>query len=188
MKKIYRDALEVSPIIAAVKDDDGLHACLDSETQIIFILYGDVMTIPDIVDTVKSGGKLAFVDIDLIQGLSAKEAAAEYIARRTKADGVISTKAAPLQKAKELSLCTVLRCFVIDSMAYRNIDKQLQNIRPDILEVLPGPMPNVIQKIYEMFRYPMIASGLISRKEEVVALLNTGIDAVSTTNQSLWFQ
>lgn len=188
MRKKYRDALDDSPIIAAIKDDEGLETCLSSETKIIFILYGDVMTIPEIVKKVKTGDKLAFVDVDLIQGLSAREAAVDYISRCTNADGIISTKVAPLQRAKELSLCTVMRCFLIDSMAYSNIEKQLRHLKPDILEVLPGPMPNVIQRICRMFSCPIIASGLISTKEEVCSLLNVGADAVSTTDQGLWFQ
>ena len=59
MKKLFKEALEDSPIIAAVKDDEGLSRCLTSDSRIIFILYGDIVTISDIVETVKSAGKLA---------------------------------------------------------------------------------------------------------------------------------
>ena len=40
----FLDALEVSPVIAAVKDDEGVEACLKSESQVVFILYGDICT------------------------------------------------------------------------------------------------------------------------------------------------
>ena len=40
----FLDALEVSPVIAAVKDDEGVDACLKSESQVVFILYGDICT------------------------------------------------------------------------------------------------------------------------------------------------
>ena len=33
----FLDALEVSPVIAAVKDDEGVDACLKSESQVVFI-------------------------------------------------------------------------------------------------------------------------------------------------------
>ena len=45
MKKLFKEALEDSPIIAAVKDDEGLSRCLTSDSRIIFILYGDIVTI-----------------------------------------------------------------------------------------------------------------------------------------------
>ena len=57
----FLDALEVSPVIAAVKDDEGVDACLKSESQVVFILYGDICTIPEIVFKVKAAGKLAVV-------------------------------------------------------------------------------------------------------------------------------
>jgi glycerol-3-phosphate responsive antiterminator len=186
MKKMYKEVFEDSPIIAAVNSDECLERCLACDSQIVFILYGDVITIPAIVEKVKASGKLAFVYIDLIQGLSSKEVAVDFIANFTQADGIISTKIALLQRAKELSLCTVMRCFVIDSKAYTSIEKQLRNVHPDILEILPGPMPSVVKRIKTMFHYPIIASGLISEKDEVYALLDAGASSISTTDQAVW--
>ena len=53
--------------------------CLTSDSRIIFILYGDIVTISDIVETVKSAGKLAIVHLDLINGLSSKEVAVDFL-------------------------------------------------------------------------------------------------------------
>ena len=39
MKKEFKEAIEDSPIIAAIKDDEGLKKCLTSESRVIFILY-----------------------------------------------------------------------------------------------------------------------------------------------------
>ena len=116
MKKEFKEAIEDSPIIAAIKDDEGLKKCLTSESRVIFILYGDICNIPDIVETVKSSGKIAMVHIDLIAGLSSKEIAVDFIQKYTKADGIITTKPALIKRAKELGLYTILRLFVIDSM------------------------------------------------------------------------
>lgn len=114
----FLDALEISPVIAAVKDDEGVDACLKSESQVVFILYGDICTIPEIVSKVKAAGKLAVVHLDLIHGLASKNIAADFIKKYTEADGVISTKPTIIHRAKELGMLTVLRVFLIDSMAY----------------------------------------------------------------------
>ena len=53
MNREFKDALEDSPVIAAIKDDNGLKECLKSDIQVVFILYGDICNIADIVDTVK---------------------------------------------------------------------------------------------------------------------------------------
>ncbi|MCR5144997.1 MAG: glycerol-3-phosphate responsive antiterminator [Lachnospiraceae bacterium] len=186
MKKHFKEALEDSPIITAVKNEESLEKCLSADSKIVFILYGDVITIPNIVTKIKATGKMAFVHMDLIQGLSAKEAAVDYIAKFTEADGIISTKAPLIIRAKELNMCTIMRFFLIDSMAFANIEKQIKNVKPDVLEVLPGPMPSVIARLKKKYNAPVIASGLISEKEEVYALLNAGAQSISTTDETVW--
>ncbi|MDD6056846.1 MAG: glycerol-3-phosphate responsive antiterminator, partial [Clostridiales bacterium] len=100
MKKTFRDALEDSPIIAAVKDDAGLQRCLHSESRVVFLLYGDLCNISDLVETVKSAKKIAMVHLDLINGLGAKEIAVDFIKKYTKADGIITTKPPLINRAK----------------------------------------------------------------------------------------
>ena len=58
------------------------------------------------------------VHIDLINGLSSKEITVDFIKKYTNADGIISTKPTLIKRARELSLYTILRLFVIDSIAY----------------------------------------------------------------------
>lgn len=59
-------------------------------------------------------------------------------------------------------------------------------MKPDFIEVLPGLMPKVIQKICRTSRTPIIAGGLITDKEAVMGALNAGAIAVSTTHQDVW--
>jgi len=186
MKKEFKLALEDSPIICAIKDDDGLAKCKDSDSQIVLILYGDICDIADIVEDVKAAGKLAMVHLDLIAGLSSKEIAVDFIKKYTKADGIITTKPALIRRAKELGLYTILRFFVIDSMAFSNIEKQLRTVRPDLIEILPALMPKVLGRICSMSAVPVIAGGLVSDKEDIMELLHVGVSSVSSTNPEVW--
>ena len=190
MNQEFYDAVEANPVIAAVKSDAGLQVAVEmEEIQVIFVLYGDVCTIPDILEKIKAAGKKAMVHIDLIAGLSAKEISVEFIARQTRADGIITTKPALVRRAKELGIFAVLRFFVIDSLALKNIENlemQCGTSRPDFIEVLPGVMPKVLGRIAKVSRIPMIAGGLITEKEDVIAALSAGAIAVSSTNQDVW--
>ena len=190
MNQEFYDAVEPNPVIAAVKSDAGLQAAVEmEEIQVIFVLYGDVCTIPEILERIKAAGKKAMVHIDLIAGLSAKEISVEFIARQTRADGIITTKPALVRRAKELGIFAVLRFFVIDSLALKNIENlemQCGTSRPDFIEVLPGVMPKVLGRIAKVSRIPMIAGGLITEKEDVIAALSAGAIAVSSTNQDVW--
>lgn len=187
MNREFIEAVEDSPVIAAVKDMDGLRKSFETESQVIFILFGDICTIADIVAEVKKHERIAMVHLDLINGLSAKEIAVDYIKKYTKADGIISTKQVLIKRAKELGMFTIFRFFIIDSMAFENINRQLTSVRPDFIEVLPGVTPKVIAKLCQSIPVPVIAGGLISEKEDVIAMLNSGVTAISTTNQDLWF-
>lgn len=187
MEQRFFDAIENSPIIAAAKDASGLARCLTCESQVVFLLFGDICNIGELIEQVKQSGKLALVHIDLIQGLSAKEIAVDFIKKYTRADGIITTKPPLVKRAKELGLYTVLRLFVIDSLALSSIAKQLQMARPDIIEVLPALMPKVINRICHMVNVPVIAGGLISDKEDIMTMLAAGAVSISTTSQELWF-
>jgi glycerol uptake operon antiterminator len=186
----FKERVEANPVIAAVKDDQGLELALSSDCDVIFFLYGDICSLPDTVDKVKKMGKTAMVHIDLINGLSSREIVADYIKKATNADGIITTKNNLIPHAKDIGLNTVLRHFVLDSMALVNIEKQSKSggVQPDFIEFLPGiVVPKMIRKINSISRVPIIAGGLITDKEDVVNALDAGATAISTTNRDVWF-
>ena len=186
MQRNFYEILEDNPVTAAVKDEEGLRDCLTCDSRIIFILYGDICSIADIVERVHEAGKLAFVHLDLIVGLAPKEVAVDFIRRYTKADGIISTRPVLIKRARELGLFTVLRCFLLDSRAYENLDKLVSQAMPDVIEVLPAMMPKVIRRICSSVQRPVIAGGLVSEKSDVMALLEAGVISVSTTDRDVW--
>ena len=186
-KRKFRIILEDCPVIAAVKDETGLKECLYSESQIIFLLFGDICSVGRYVEIAKSAGKMVFVHMDLINGLGNKEVAVDFIREHTGVDGIISTKPQLVKRATELGLFGILRIFVIDSMAFGNIEKQCASLVPDAVEILPGLMPKIIKKLCSTVNVPIIAGGLISDKEDVMNALNAGAVAISVTNQRVWF-
>ena len=181
------DLLESSPVIAAVKDDNGMERCFQSESSMVFVLYGTICNIADIVDRIKDKGKIAIVHADLISGLNSKEIAVDFLRENTKADGIISTKPAMVKKAISLGMIGGQRTFMIDSMALATTKKQMETFRPDFLEILPGVMPKIIKEIKESIDIPLIASGLLCDKKDMISAFSAGADAISTTREDLWF-
>ena len=177
--------LEGSPIIAAVKDDSGMERCLKSGCQAVFVLYGDLISAGGITARLKAAGKTVFLHLDRVEGLAAREAAADFAARYTEADGILSTKAALVHRAKALGLLAVQRFFLLDSIALESARRQLAAGTADLVEILPGVMPKIIRQLAGE-GLPLITGGLISDKEDVVAALSAGACAVSTTNPALW--
>ncbi len=171
------------PVIAAVKDETGLAAALKSECEVIFLLFGSVVNVADLV---RGAGKLAIVHIDLLDGLSQREVAVDGLVRMCAPDGIISTRPALVRRARHLGLVTVQRAFILDSLALSNLPDQLSVGKPDFIEILPGIMPRVIAEITQTTATPVIAGGLIKYKDEVMAAMRAGAAAVSTTCPAVW--
>ena len=99
MERIFWEAVEENPIIAAVKNMEDLEKCCSlSDIHVVFILFGDICSIADIVQKVKEAGKIAMIHVDLIGGLSTREIAVEFLKNNTEADGIITTKPALVRK------------------------------------------------------------------------------------------
>lgn len=178
--------LEDSPVIAAIKDESGLEQCLQSECQIIFILYGTICNISEIVSRIHMAGKFAVIHLDLVDGLSPREISVDFIRRNTEADGIISTRPNIIRYARQTGLLAIQRFFIIDSRALETTLRQLKTSPPDIVEILPGVMPRIIQLIRRESEIPVIASGLVLDKKDITDALQAGADGISSTKQSTW--
>lgn len=180
------EQLYSNPVIMAVKNNRDLEKCLENENTVVFVLYGNIDTIPIIVEKLKCKNKTVIVHEDLIEGLSSSYYAASFIKKYTKADGIITTKPSNASYARKMGLFTVLRFFVFDSMGYENMKQTIKDANCDVIEMLPGIMPNLIKDIKKRTNIPVVAGGLITTKEQVMAALNSDAIAISSSNYSVW--
>lgn len=185
MKQI-RELFMDAPIIAAVKDDGGLQRALESDCQVIFLLYGTVLNIGDLVERVHGAGKHCFVHIDMVDGLSNRDVAVDGLVKLCHPDGIISTRTHLICRARQLGVLGILRTFMLDSISLKNLLAQIETVRPDFIELLPGIIPTIIQEIREKTTVPLIAGGLIRKKQDVIQALQAGVIAVSTSCQDVW--
>ena len=75
--------LAENPVIAAIKDEEGLARCLKSDCQVVFILYGTICDIGEIVSRIQQAGKFPVVHLDLVSGLTPKEISVDFICTHT---------------------------------------------------------------------------------------------------------
>lgn len=186
IKQKFVHMVENSPVIGAIKDENGLCSVIKSDCAVVFVLYGTACSIGKIVDKLKEHNKLAIVHIDLIDGLSTHQAAVDFVKNHTKADGIISTKQQIVKYAKSVDFFVIQRYFMLDSIALSNVSKQLAQETADAIEILPGVMPKIIKRLCQSANKPLIAGGLILDKDDVVQALSAGAVAVSTTNEKIW--
>ncbi len=172
-------------VIAAVRTDADFATALTSESRLIFDLMPSIRKVKERTDRAHQAGKRLFLHMDLVEGIGKDAAGLEYV-REQGADGIISTRAGMIRPAKETGLLTVQRFFMVDSQSVRTAEETLKTTRADMIEVMPGLLPKVIEKLAVSGRTPVIAGGLIETVEEIRAAFAAGASAVSTAKVELW--
>ena len=185
-ERFFLEATEISPVIPAVNSHERLELALRAESPLIYVLYGDICNIVDIVRTIKEAGKKAIVHVDLITGLASKEIAMDFMDKYVHPDGVISMKANLIAHANELGFFTIQRFYMMDVLTYRNVEKHIKMAGPDVVEFMPAGLTKAIGYLMENVDRPIVASGLVLDKQDIMEALKIGAVAVSTTNKDLW--
>ncbi|WJY00621.1 glycerol-3-phosphate responsive antiterminator [Curtobacterium sp. 458] len=180
------DALRDDPVIASVKDRAALDDVLASDRGVVFVLFGSVLDIAEVVQQAKDAGKTVLVDVDLLDGFSSREVVVTWLAANTRADGVLSTKSNLVRAARRAGLVAVQRFFLVDSFSYHQLPRVVEQAGPDAIEILPGCMPRVITWLRADTDVPVIAGGLVCDKADVVAALGAGAVAVASSNRDVW--
>lgn len=173
------------PIIAAVKSEEDFNAALCSEVQTIFLLSSNILTVEDFVKKAHESGKLLFVHMDFVDGLSKDIPGVRYLSTKN-IDGIISTRSNIISAAKDCGICSVQRFFMIDSRSVDTASEALRTSRADLVEIMPAIAYKSIGKIKANVSIPIIAGGLIEYKEEVFQALSAGAAMISTGKKELW--
>lgn len=174
------------PIIGAIRNDTELEQILHSNLRIVFVLYGNLLTLADISSQLHAHNKLFFIHLDRIEGLKQDAEGIAFIKHITQPTGVISTKVSSLKHASNLKLHTILRIFILDSLSIESALKTLHTFQPDAIEILPGLIPKTVASFSQLTPLPIISGGLIETAKEANMMLASGALSVSTSCSLLW--
>ncbi|SDP42095.1 glycerol uptake operon antiterminator [Eubacterium maltosivorans] len=177
---------QANPIIAAVRNPKDIHDAIASDTQIIFLLGGNIYNLKKMVEYVNHAGKYAFVHLDLIKGYAQDNYFIKYLKEEITPTGIISTKNSLVTRAKQEGLMTIQRLFLLDSSAMDVSINSAKKIRPDAVEILPGLVPKIIHSVKKELTVPIITGGFIETEEEVRSCIDAGAISASTSYKPLW--
>ena len=174
-----------SPVIAAVRDDEGFNKALASSVEFVFLLNSDLLTLKEKIKKCHEAKKKIFVHVDFTEGLGKDKVGMEALSRFS-ADGVITTRSGIVKAAKEAGLSTVQRFFIVDSHSFDTAVESVKITHPDMIEVMPALVTREIKRLRDSLKIPVIAGGLIEEKTEIYSALSMGASAVSTGKWMLW--
>lgn len=162
-------------IIAAIWHDTRMED-IPQECTTVFLLGTTISNVGDRVRFFSS--KEVWVDIDFVEGLEKNKAGVKFL-KNNGAYGIITTKLSLLNECERIGIPVILRFFALDSHAIKGGLRHLTHVKR--IEVLPA---DVLPKLVDTFKSInpkifIIAAGLISSANEVKALFEKDVDAVS---------
>lgn len=175
-----------SQLIASILNEKDIEKAINSHSNIVFLLTGNLLNIESHVTKLHKANKQVFIHLDFIDGIANSKAAIQYIAKVCNPAGIITTKGSLIKLANNEGLITIQRLFLIDSGAIAKGLEMIKSCKPNAVEVLPGIMPTLVDQLTRQIKIPLIAGGLISTKDDILKALKAGALAVSSGNPSLW--
>lgn len=174
------------PVIAAVRTPTLLPTALKSKVKVIFLMGGDLCQAHDITRQTQASGKQIFLHVDLLKGIGRDREAIEFIHKKIRPEGIVTTKPHLLQAANKQGLATVLQIFMIDSQAFETGIKNIHSYQPDAVEIMPGLMPRIAMQVKAAIEAPLICAGMIKQPNEVETMLEVGCEGIAASETALW--
>ena len=172
-------------VIAAARSDSELLIASKSKVDIIFMLSPNISDIKKQTELVHSYGKKIFIHLDLAEGIGKDEYGIRF-AKEQGVDGIISTRTNIIKMAKKEGLFTVQRFFLVDSQSVATTIESAKTSKADMIEIMPGTISKIINRLKEELKTPIVAGGLIETKEEINEAISCGATAISTGKQEFW--
>lgn len=184
----FFERLEKFKKIAAIKKPKDIEKAVEQKETLsaVYLLTGNIGVLKKYVDVFKEKGLPIFIHTDKIGGLSLDQDGMTFLSRYVMPTGIVTTKPSQIINAKKCGLVGIQRVFVIDSEVIENLITKIDHHKPDAVEIMPARVPEVIQILKQNINVPIIAGGLLQKKEHALESLNNGASAVSTSNTDLW--
>ena len=156
------------------------------EAPSLILLFGDINTLPELLQRANAAGKLLLVHLDLLEGVGRDKAGIAFLAKLG-VKGLITTKPQLGKLARQEGLRVIQRMFLVDSESLRTGIRILKGFRPDAIEALPASTPaSVLAELKEATDVPIMAGGLVRSADDVRQAVANGACAVSVSLRQLW--
>lgn len=175
------------PVIASLCNEREVEDLLISNVRLAYIMCGEMKDLPDLIDKIKSASISPLIYLDLINGLSAKEGAVDFIKYYTDAPGIVTTKSNQIIRAHELGLYGVQRYFVYDAFSLSIVKRQIKVSKADMIEILPGVVLDAIRYFSSDLKTPLVVGGFVNNKKRLEDAIHAGAIGVSSSLPQLWF-
>ena len=185
MDKSLAIRLTRHPVIATLYGAEHLDDFIGSEAEISIVANFELRKLQSVVQSLLDADKYPIVNIDSCDGISQDKGGIEYLAE-IGAKGLVSTRVATIQRAKRSGLVAVQKVFVTDRSTFPRSVSALEQSEPNLVQLMPAPMLALISTQARKAMPPIMASGFVCGRDDIVSAIRNGAVAVSTSDKKLW--
>ncbi|MDB5617749.1 glycerol-3-phosphate responsive antiterminator [Tardiphaga sp.] len=173
------------PVIATLYGAEHIDDFIAGEAEISIVANFELRKLRSVIQSLLDADKYPIVNIDSCDGLSQDKGGIDYLAE-IGAKGLVSTRVATVQRAKKSGLVAVQKVFVTDRSTFPRSVAALEQSEPNLVQLMPAPMLSLISASSRKAMPPIMASGFICGRDDIVTALANGAVAVSTSDKKLW--
>ena len=186
--KVLLERLEKHKMVAAIKEPKYIERAIENKNNLsaVLLMTGTILTVKRYVDFIQSEGLPVILHVEKIGGLEMDGDGIDFVKKNVQPMAIVTTRNGIIKKAKSSGLFVIQRIFLIDTEVYHNLVRDADQIRSDIIEIMPCRAPDFLNKFTKVSRVPVITGGLLTLPEHAKEALNNGAVAVTTSNSKLW--
>ncbi|MEJ9279410.1 glycerol-3-phosphate responsive antiterminator [Ureibacillus thermosphaericus] len=185
---ILLERLKKYKMVAAIKEPKYIEKAIKNKEHLsaVLLMTGTILTVKRYVDFIQSEGLPVILHVEKIGGLEMDGDGIHFVKKNVQPTAIVTTRNGIIKKAKSSGLFVIQRIFLIDTEVYHNLVKDVDQIRSDIIEIMPCRATDFLKKFTKVSQVPVITGGLLTLPEHAKEAINNGALAVTTSNSKLW--
>ena len=182
------DVLSQYQIIPVIDDRTRFQAALVvSAHNAVVIRHCDLFEIKPLCQQSSHQGYQLYINTDHMNGIYPDVVGLQHLIDEFSISGIISTNPKVLALGKTLGLETIFHIFVADITGLASAIDLADPTSIDLFDVSPVlVVPSIASLLATMLPRPFIASGLISTRRQVQAVIEAGALGVAVSQPELW--
>ncbi|MBE1575707.1 glycerol-3-phosphate responsive antiterminator GlpP [Amycolatopsis sp. WAC 01375] len=173
------------PVCASVVGTAKVGDFANSASRVGILAAVPVGQLAKIVPVLTGLEKVLFVNIDSCPGLATDRGGVDFL-QEIGATGVVSTRVAPIERARTLSMLTMHKVFVTDRSNLNRSLEAVKRSRPDLVELMPAPIIPWMSAQAREVMSPFVAAGFVTDRSGVAHSLAMGALGAASSDSGLW--
>ncbi|KFU81206.1 glycerol uptake operon antiterminator [Amycolatopsis lurida] len=173
------------PVCASVVGTAKVGDFANSASRVGILAAVPVGQLAKIVPVLTGLKKILFVNIDSCPGLATDRGGVDFL-QEIGATGVVSTRVAPIERARTVSMLTMHKVFVTDRSNLNRSLEAVKRSRPDLVELMPAPIIPWMSAQAREVMSPFVAAGFVTDRSGVAHSLAMGALGAASSDSGLW--